>query len=72
VGWLRDRNCQLLEAGEELYDIVDDPTLFFVPRGDAEPGTLAPVARPDPTVIARRQAALRETTARRCGRLATR
>lgn len=72
VGWLRDRNCQLLEAGEELYDIVDDPTLFFAPRGDAEPGTVAPMARPDPAVLARRQAALREATAQRCGRLATR
>lgn len=72
VGWLRDRNCQLLEAGEELYDIVDDPTLFFVPRGDAEPGTVAPMARPDPAILAQRQARLREVTAQRCGRLATR
>jgi len=72
VGWLRDRNCQLLEGGQGLYDIVDDPTFFFAPRGDAEPGAVAPMARPDPAVIARRQAALREATAQRCGRLATR
>ncbi|MCB9635153.1 MAG: polysaccharide deacetylase family protein [Sandaracinus sp.] len=72
VGWLRDRNCELLEAGEELYDIVDDPALFFAARGDAEPGTEAPSAEPSETVLAARQARLREVTSQRCGRLASR
>jgi len=67
---IRDRNCRLLEENEELYDIVDDPSLFFAPRGDAEPTALAPLAEPDPSVLAERQAGLRERTAMRCRRLA--
>jgi peptidoglycan/xylan/chitin deacetylase (PgdA/CDA1 family) len=68
---LRDRNCKLLARGEELYDFVDDPRLFFQARGAARPGHEA-----DPVVLPRalleaRQARLREETARRCEALAT-
>lgn len=72
VAWLREQNCTLLAEGEELYDIVDDPALFFTARGSREPGVDAPSARPDPVVLAARQARLRDETARRCGRLASR
>lgn len=72
VSWLRERNCELLERGEELYDIVDDPALFFAPRGGASPSAEAPVSTASRAVIAERQRALREETARRCARLAQR
>jgi peptidoglycan/xylan/chitin deacetylase (PgdA/CDA1 family) len=52
AGSIADRNCQLLQAGEELYDIVD---------------SLAPwVSPPSDEVYAARQAALRQKTAARC------
>lgn len=70
VSYLREKNCELLERGEELYDIVDDPALFYVPRADAGPSDEAPVATPSRTILAERQRALREETARRCSRLA--
>ena len=70
VSHLRERNCELLERGEELYDIVDDPAFFFVPRADAGPSDEAPVATPSRTIIAERQRALREETQQRCARLA--
>lgn len=55
---LRQRNCDLLERGEELYDIVDDLDLF---SPDTSLGS-----------IATRQAVLREESATRCGTLALR
>jgi peptidoglycan/xylan/chitin deacetylase (PgdA/CDA1 family) len=63
---LRRRNCELLESGEELYDITDDPSLFFVDRGEASPSEVA-----DPLILPRgvleaRQARLRVETAQRC------
>src|SRR5690606_42125894 len=70
LSYLREKNCELLERGEELYDIVDDPALFYVPRADAGPSDEAPVATPSRTILAERQRALREETARRCSRLA--
>ncbi len=69
---LMRRNCELYDRGEELYDIVDDPRFFFVPREDAEPGTLAPPALPDPVELAERQTRLREETRVRCRTLASR
>lgn len=70
VSFLRTRNCELLERGEELYDIVDDPAFFFVPRADASPSAKAPVAVLSRTVLEERQRALRAETAQRCARLA--
>jgi peptidoglycan-N-acetylglucosamine deacetylase len=49
---IRARNCELLAAGEELYDVVD---------------SLAPwVQPPSPAASAERQSALREQVAQRC------
>ncbi len=69
---LQDRNCALLERGEELFDIVDDPSLFFSARGTQAPSVLSPPAVIDPAVLHTRQARLRESTARRCASLAGR
>lgn len=72
VDAIRRRNCELLEQGEELYDIVEDPRLFFVPRADAPPHLDAPPALPDPAILEARQERLREETRRRCTALASR
>jgi peptidoglycan/xylan/chitin deacetylase (PgdA/CDA1 family) len=72
VAGLRQRNCELLASGEELYDFVDDPSVFYRYRGDASTDTLVPAVEPDPTWLEARQATLREETARRCGAVATR
>jgi peptidoglycan-N-acetylglucosamine deacetylase len=66
IEYLRERNCELLERGEELFDIVSDPSFFFVPRGAAVPSAEAPPAEVDPDVLAFRQERLREVTRRRC------
>lgn len=71
VAYLRERNCHLLRQGEELYDIVDDPALFFEPREDALPGSEAAPAAPPEDILEARQARLRKETARRCGTLAS-
>ncbi len=72
VGWLRQRNCELAERGEELYDIVDDPRYFHTARGDEGASTLAPPAEPALEVLARRQHRIREETQQRCARVAAR
>jgi peptidoglycan/xylan/chitin deacetylase (PgdA/CDA1 family) len=72
VSHLRDRNCALLERGEELYDIVDDPRLFYSARDPGQPGAAAPPASPPAELLAERQARLREETAQRCTRVAQR
>jgi peptidoglycan/xylan/chitin deacetylase (PgdA/CDA1 family) len=60
------RNCALLEQGEELYEFVDDPALFFQPREAAGPSTEArPLVLSDEE-LERRQAPLRAETAQRC------
>ncbi|MGB5812365.1 MAG: polysaccharide deacetylase family protein [Polyangiales bacterium] len=59
VDALRRRNCQLLEDGEELYDIVDD-LAYFIPGHE-----------PSETLDAR-QARLEEQTRRECAALALR
>lgn len=69
--YLQAQNCTLLERGEELYDIVDDLSFFYVPRADAPAETEAEPAEPPADVLAARQAALRERTARRCKSLAS-
>ena len=63
---LMAENCRLLETGEELFDILDDPGLFFVPRADADPSEQAPQASPYPDVLKKRQAKLRQQTVERC------
>jgi peptidoglycan/xylan/chitin deacetylase (PgdA/CDA1 family) len=70
---LERRNCSLYARGEELYDVLDDPAPFVVPRApDASPSTPAPWAELSPAEHEARQAALRERTAARCERLAMR
>ena len=66
VSEIRGRNCDLLAAGEELFDIVDDPALFFAARGESDATEMAPPAQPPAGVIAARQARLRDATQRRC------
>ena len=72
VGWMRDQNCELVEEGEELYDVVSDPSFFFVERGEARASDDAPPATPNRAVIAERQRMLRIDTRRRCSALASR
>jgi peptidoglycan-N-acetylglucosamine deacetylase len=64
---LRDRNCELLARGEELYDIVDDPSLFFEARGKGDaPGVAAAPAQLTPQVLWARQARARSEARRYC------
>jgi len=72
VAELRSRNCQLLERGEELYDIVDDPRFFFEARGEDDGTALAQPAEPAAPVLAAPQARLRRETRRRCSQVASR
>ena len=69
VDHLRQRNCELLEEGEELYDIVDDISLFYSPR-EGDPGALAAPAVMPEARHQERQAALRTETALRCSAVA--
>ncbi|HKU43799.1 MAG TPA: hypothetical protein VJR89_36820, partial [Polyangiales bacterium] len=63
---LRARNCELLNSGEELYDIVSDLTLFHEPRAGALPGVSAAPAQLPRAAFEARQAVLRQETAQRC------
>jgi hypothetical protein len=66
-GWLMAENCRLVaDPNEELYDIVGDPSFFFVPRANAGAGARAPSAQVPAEVLAERQRRLREETQRRC------
>ncbi|MEM9195738.1 MAG: polysaccharide deacetylase family protein [Myxococcota bacterium] len=60
------RNCELYAEGEELWDIVNDPRLFFVPRGEANPSEYAPELRLSDEAIEARQAPLRARASRNC------
>lgn len=64
------RNCALNAAGEELYDILDDPAPFV--GHDVPAGEEAPWAELSAAEHEARQAILRERTALRCERLALR
>lgn len=67
---LLDRNCGLLESGQELYDFVDDPSIFFEARDSRGESTLAGPAKLTPARLEARQALLREETRQRCESLA--
>ena len=71
VSWIRERNCELLEAGDELYDIVDDPRVFHAARSE-DASAEAPRAALPETVMASRQRALRAQATQRCERVASR
>jgi peptidoglycan/xylan/chitin deacetylase (PgdA/CDA1 family) len=59
VQGLRARNCELLAGNEELYDIVDDLSLFRTSDAASD--------RALPELLAARQHTLREQTRTRCG-----
>jgi peptidoglycan-N-acetylglucosamine deacetylase len=60
---LTRRNCELLAAGEELWDVLDDPSVFH----EAGDGTrMQREARVAPEVVAARQAQLRREHEARC------
>lgn len=69
---LQDRNCTLLARGEELFDVVDDPALFFAARTDQHPSAVTPAVHLPPEVLEQRQAKLRVATALRCQSIADR
>lgn len=70
VAWLDRRNCDLLDRGEELYDFVDDPALFYEPRRPSDaPGTEARVDTPD-DFLAVRQIRARARAETRCADIA--
>jgi peptidoglycan/xylan/chitin deacetylase (PgdA/CDA1 family) len=69
VALLEDRNCELLARGEELYDFVDDPGLFFVPRGDESPSAEAPFVELSSDVLEARQARARARAETHCSSL---
>ncbi len=70
MAYLRERNCELIEQGEELYDVVDDPSYFHVTRGD-DASAEAPPATLPADVLAERQRRIRQETRQRCERLAS-
>jgi hypothetical protein len=72
VAMLEDRNCDLLDRGEELYDFVDDPGLFFVPRGDRSASAEAPFVELAPDVLETRQARARARAEAHCSDIASR
>ncbi len=65
-----DRNCKLLARGEELYDFVDDPGLFFEALGERTPNTQAGATLLTEEQLEARQAPLREETRQRCNSMA--
>jgi peptidoglycan/xylan/chitin deacetylase (PgdA/CDA1 family) len=72
VDWIRRRNCELLETDEELFDIVDDPALFFQARAeDDDPSASAPSAVVPPHILHARQARVRADAEVRCRALAS-
>lgn len=66
VAEIRRRNCELLDRGEELFDIVDDPALFFAAREGADPSSEAPPLTLPAEMLAERQRRLRLRAERRC------
>lgn len=63
---LESRNCELLAQGEELYDVVGDPALFYEARDGAEPGTMAPSLELPAAVHEHRQELRRAEARARC------
>lgn len=66
VAELERRNCAFLETEEELWDIVDDPRIFYTPRnGSSSTRYAQPLVLPAAELRAR-QARLRRVARRRC------
>lgn len=67
VALLDARNCELLARGEELYDFVEDPSIFVVARPEgASPSDEAPALVLSGDVLARRQERARARAEARC------
>jgi peptidoglycan-N-acetylglucosamine deacetylase len=66
VAELDARNCELYARGEELWDVVGDPRVFFVRRGDHPASEIAPSIHLDDAELAARQARLRDRARRTC------
>jgi len=64
---IEERNCALLALGEELWEVVDDPRLFHVPRGDAEASEPTGVHSLSEGALEARQARIRARARARCG-----
>ena len=72
IAEIRERNCQLLDRGEELFDIVDDLAYFHAPLAGDDPSLEAPPAAPSSEALAERQRRLREEYTARCDAYASR
>jgi len=70
VAYLDRRNCELLERGEELYDFVDDPALFFEARAEGDAPDAEAHAELPAALVARRQIRARARAEARCADLA--
>jgi len=66
VKFLSAENCRILEQNGELYDVVDDLSLFYQPRNQHHPSTVAPPAPSDQRLFKERQAQLVEKTKKYC------
>ena len=67
VAYLDQRNCALLEQGEELFDFVDDPALFYQRRSENDDAsTVAPIVTLDEGMLEVRQARARIRAEARC------
>jgi hypothetical protein len=67
VAYLDQRNCALLEQGEELFDFVDDPALFYQRRSENDDAsTVAPIVTLDEGMLEVRQARARLRAEARC------
>ena len=65
VAEIRRRNCELLDSGEELYDIIADPIAFFQERGE-DPSELADPLEMPPEMLEARQRRARDIARARC------
>lgn len=66
---IRSRNCELLEQGEELFDVIGDPRAFFQARAsmsDEEVSALADPLELPPEMLELRQRRARERARAHC------
>lgn len=67
LDYVRRKNCEFLEKGEELFDIVDDLSLFYVPRDARDDVSAEAAAAALPMdLLAQRQAKVREQAEAHC------
>lgn len=66
VAYLDRRNCDFLDADEELYDFVDDPALFFEARREGDTNDAVAQVELPSDVLAVRQVRARARAEARC------